>query len=199
MTSLRVVCGDPGRSGDPFAVVGVQYEHSNYDGSGRTSHKIHIKLAKQFIKRPYSDVAKYLYTVQKNIRPNHMAIETNNRGKRVLQLFKEKYKLQNIRGVATSSNMSETARNTTLTLDKAYMINWLKQKLEVEKMIVFPCDATGDIKELMNQIPQIVSYQTPSGRIGYHADRGRHDDLVMALLHCCNYIRIYIDRKRERE
>ena len=196
--SIRVVCGDPGRSGDPFAIIGVQYEYINYDGSG-PDHKIHIMLAKQFTRKPYSEVAKYLYIVQKNIRPHYMAIETNNRGKRVLQLFKEKYKLQNIRGVATSSNMSDAARNTTLTLDKAYMINWLKQKLEIEKMIVFPSNPDADTKELMNQIPQIVSYQTPSGRIGYHADRGRHDDLVMALLHCCNYVRLYMDRRQERE
>ena len=190
-SSIRVVCGDPGRSHDPFAVVGVQLETYQYDN--HPLHKIHIKLAKQFIKRPYSEVAKYLHIIQKNIRPNFIGIETNNRGKRVLQLFKEKYKLHNIQGIATSSNMSDTARNTTLTLDKSYMMHWLKQKLEVEKMILFPNNPDADMQELMQQIPQIVSYTTPSGQTGYHADLLRKacvpkrendiDDLIQYMEH----------------
>ncbi len=55
MIALKVVMSDPGK-GDPFGVVGCQYNFQK--------HKIQLKLAKQFINKPWSVPAKYLIKVK---------------------------------------------------------------------------------------------------------------------------------------
>jgi hypothetical protein len=182
---LKVVFGDPGRLGDPFGIMGASFSLGDY--------KIRWKLAKQFIKRPYSDVAMYLIGIKETIRPNFMGIETNNRGKRLLQLFHQKYGMNYIHGINTSANLTEKTRNMGYSMDKPYMVGWFKEAKQ-KGMMLFPKDkdASKDMKEFMTQIPQIVPLPTMNGSTTYKAQRGRHDDLFMAGLHVCNIIRLFI-------
>ena len=85
MIGLKVICGDPARTGDAFAWVGAAFDLHNYE--------IQFKLAKQFWNTPYALVASWAMDKYKQIKPNFMAIELNNNGKKVLGLFTNKFKM----------------------------------------------------------------------------------------------------------
>ncbi len=187
MIGLKVVMGDPGRSADPFGIVGAQYNLNK--------HKIQFKLAKQFIKKPYSQPAKYFRNIHHKIKPNFMGIELNNRGKKLLKLWhSEKYNMKYIHGVNTSANLTEKTRQKGYSMDKPFMVEWFKEQQKLG-LFEFPSIPSPDMQELIDQIPQIVAMKTLTGATTYRAQRGRHDDLFMAALHCCNFIRLFIEQQ----
>lgn len=187
MISLRVIMGDPGRSVDAFAWVGAQLKLN-------TEYKIEFKLAKQFFKTPYRIVAEYAKEIDALYKPNFMGIETNNRGKDVLSLFHRKYNLTFIQGISTSANLTERTRQMGFAMDKPFMVQWFKEKMN-EGMFSWPAAPTKDMQKLINQIPKITEFKSPSGQTRYAAYRGQHDDLFMAALHCCNFIRLFIEQQ----
>ncbi len=187
MIGLKVIMGDPGRTSDAFAWVGTQLKLND-------DPKIEFRLAKQFFNTPYKVVAEYAKKIYYLYNPNFMGIETNNRGKEVLALFHRKYHLDFIQGVSTSANLTEKTRQMGYAMDKPFMVQWFKKKLE-EKMFSFPDLPTKDMQELIDQIPKIVEIKTPGGKTSYKAHRGQHDDLFIASLHCCNFIRLFLDQQ----
>ena len=180
-----IIMGDPGRSHDPFAIVGIELDMK--------TGKIRPRLARQFIKTKYGVVASYLLTIRQKLHPQFLGIETNNRGKSVQKLFHKKYNLK-VAGIFTSSHLTEQTRQRGESMDKPYMVNWLKNYIN-DDMIEFPENPGDDMRELENQLGQIVSIPTLSGGISYKAQRGRHDDLFMALLLCCHIARLYLSRQ----
>ena len=184
---LKVIMGDPGRSVDAFAWVGAQLKLDE-------EAKIEFRLAKQFFKTPYGRVAAYARKIHALYKPNFMGIETNNRGKEVLSLFHRKYDLTFLQGVSTSANMTEKSRQMGFAMDKPFMVEWFKEKMD-EQMFSFPGKPLKDMQELIDQIPKIVSFRSPGGKTSYKAYRGQHDDLFLAALHCVNYIRLFIDQQ----
>ena len=184
-STIRIICGDPGRTNDPFGVVGVELDLD--------TRRIRIRLARQFLKTKYGVVADYLLTAKHNLKPHFMGLETNNRGKRVVTLYKEKYNLPMI-GIHTSANLTEKTRDRGYSMDKPFMVGWLKELMD-DKLLFFPTNPSADMRELQNQIVQIVGIKTPSGHTQYKAQRNRHDDLFMALLLCCNVARLYLRRQ----
>lgn len=198
MIGIKVVMGDPSGTldnlksntldiqHDPFGVIGVLYNHG--------THKIQFKLAKEFTNTNYGVIATYLKNVKKNIKPNFMGLETNNRGKNILKLFREQYKMKYMYGVATSADLTEETNQKGYTMDKNFMVRWFIEKRE-EGFFEFPLSPTKDMQKFIDQIPQIVAMKTLTGATTYKAQRGRHDDLFMAALHCCNFIRLFIDQQ----
>ncbi len=186
MIGLRVICGDPARSGDAFAWVGAAFDLHNYE--------IQFKLAKQFWKTPYALVASWAMDRHKELKPNYMAIETNNRGKEVLGLFHNKYKMDYIHGIHTSAGLTEKSRQQGFAMDKPFMVQWFREAKE-KGMIKFPSYPGKDMQELIDQVPKIVETKTLTGATTYRAHRGQHDDLFMAALMCCNFIRLFIDQQ----
>lgn len=174
-TSIRIVCGDPARSHDAFGIVGIE--------SDIIHDIVRIKMAKQFFNEPYGTVANYLKKIQYNIKPDFMGIETNYRGDKLLKLFNYKYKLK-MKGIYTSSNLTEQTRAKGFTMDKSYMIKWFIQHKTHHK-ILFPEILTPEMTILKNQIESITRYPTLTGYT-YKAQKGRHDDLFMSLLLCCH-------------
>ena len=188
LIGLKVIMGDPGRTADAFAWVGTQLKLD-------TEAKIEFRLAKQFFKTPYGRVAAYARKIYALYKPNFMGIETNNRGKEVLSLFHRKYDLTFLQGVSTSANMTEKARQMGFAMDKPFMVEWFKEKMD-EQMFSFPGTPSKDMQELIDQIPKITRFMSPSGKTSYKAYRNQHDDLFMAALHCTNYIRLFIDQQK---
>ena len=186
MIGLKVVMGDPGKHPDPFAAVGALYRQD--------IDKIQFKLAKQFLNKPYGVVANYFIKVHKTIKPNFMGIETNNKGTRILKLFREKYKMEWMHGVHTSGAMTEEARQKGFSMDKPFMVNWVRDK-QKDHFFEFPSMPTKDMQELIDQWPKIVAVRTANGSTTYKAFRGQHDDLFMSALLCCNFIRLYIEQQ----
>ena len=137
MIGLKVIMGDPARTGDAFAWVGASFNLTDF--------KIKFKLAKQFFDTPYSQVAKYAKSIHQEIKPNFMGIETNNRGKNVLFLFHQKYGLNFIHGVSTSANMTEKTRSKGYTMDKPFMVHWFKEKMGRHE-IIFPAAPPRDME-----------------------------------------------------
>lgn len=181
--------GNPGISdvrNDPFGIVGLLYNHDK--------HKIQFKLAKEFKDVNYSIIARYLQQVKKTIRPNFMGLETNNRGTSILKLFRSTYGLDFLHGVNTTGDMTPEKRQKGYSMDKNFMVKWFIQKSK-EGLFEFPLAPTPDMVKLIDQIPQIVAIKTMTGATSYKAQRGRHDDLFMAMLHALNFIRLFIDQQ----
>lgn len=172
--------------GDAFAWVGASFNLDDY--------KIKFKLAKQFFNGPMKNVARYARNIHQLYKPNFMGLETNNRGKDILKLFHRKYKLKFIQGVSTSANLTEKTRRMGYAMDKPFMVQWFKE-MQLEHMFQFPAAPTPDMQELIDQIAKISEFKTPGGKTTYKAFRGQHDDLFMSALHCCNFIRLFIDQQ----
>ncbi len=187
MIGLKVIMGDPGRTTDAFAWVGAQLKLD-------TKFKIEFRLAKQFFKTPYGTVADYAKKIHELYKPNFMGIETNNRGKEVLSLFHRKYDLTFLQGVSTSANLTEKTRQMGFAMDKPYMVGWFKEQMDIGALS-FPGVPSKDMQELIDQIPKIVSMPSLTGQTTYKAMRGQHDDLFIAALLCCNFIRLFIDQQ----
>lgn len=175
MDLIRIVCGDPARSHDAFGVVGIESDVIN--------DIVRIKLAKQFFKQPYRVVANYLHQIQSNVKLDFMGIETNYRGQKLLELFNKKYKLP-IKGIYTSSNLTEKTRLKGHVMDKTYMVKWFS-KQKAQHKILFPEKLTPEMIILQKQISEISQIPTLTGYT-YKAKKGRHDDLFMSLLLCCH-------------
>ena len=139
---IRIVCGDPARRHDAFGIVGIESDISK--------DIIRVGLAKQFFNEPYGIVANYLTKIQNNIKPDFMGIETNYRGEKLLQLFNYKYKLD-IKGIYTSSNLTEKTRGSGRVMDKSYMIKWFVQH-KLHHKIKCPEVMTPEMIILSNQI-----------------------------------------------
>jgi len=177
--------GDPGKNPDPFGVVGALYNQSK--------HKIQWKLAKEFFNKSHSYMANYFKMIKRTQNPNFMGIETNNKGGKILKLYRGKYGMDFMHGVNTSGEMTEEARQKGFSMDKPFMVNWVKDAMK-DHMFEFPAAPTKTMQEFIDQWPKITRFQSPTGVTTYKAFRGQHDDLFMAGLLCCNFIRLYIDQ-----
>jgi len=196
MIGLKVIMCDPAGKispfndydikNDPFGIVGAEFSLNEF--------KIRWRLAKQFKKESFANVARYLDEAKKRIGPNFVGMETNNNGADILQLFRRKYGLAYITGVSMSNNLNEDTRGKGYSTDKNFMTNWFRTTL-AEGMHEFPENPTSDMKEFIEQIPKIVPVMTPNGGTTYKAYRGQHDDLFTAALHCCNIIRLFIEQQ----
>ncbi len=170
-----IVMGDPARRNDAFGIVGIQSDIIN--------DIVRIGFAKQFFNQPYRVVANYFQKIQNTLSPDFMGIETNYRGQKLLQLFNNKYKLP-IKGIHTSSNLTEKTRSTGKVMDKSYMIKWFIQHKLAHK-ILLPEKMTYEMTVLENQMNDMIRIPTQTGYT-YKAQKGRHDDLFMGLLLCCH-------------
>lgn len=174
--------------GDALGIMGAQLKN---DGS----NKIEFKLAKQFWHGPLSSVAKYIQGVHKTVHPNFVGMEINRKDdKKTFRLLREKHKLSFIQGVKTSANLTEKTRQMGYTMDKPFMVKWMRTKKK-DHELSFPSIVTTDMQEFIDQIAKITEFKTMGGATTYKAYRGQHDDLFIAGLHCCNFIRLWIDQQ----
>lgn len=193
---IRIVMGDPSGTlkpfdllsdnitNDPFGIVGIQAD--------LIQKKIHVKLARQLKNTKFSSVANEFHSIKDRIKPHFMGLETNNRGKEVLKLFKTKYHLS-LHGVSTSSNLTDQTRENGYAMDKPFMINWFAEQKQ-DHNILFPEKPTHDMSELITQVSEISRFKSLNGSESYKRIRGRHDDLFMALLLCCHIALLYMKR-----
>ena len=198
LIGLSVVIGDPAGKlspfnefdirNDPFGIMGAQFDLKDY--------KIRWRLAKQFKKDSFANVASYMMKIKKKVRPNFMGLETNNNGGDILKLFHRKYGLTYIHGINMSNNLTEKTRSKGFSTDKNFMTHWFKEKMN-DGLFEFPDSPTEDMQEFIDQIAKIVPVMTSNGSTTYRAYRGQHDDLFMAGLHVCNIIRLFIEEQEK--
>jgi len=180
MKTLRILVGDPGRSTDPFGVIAQEGTYPE--------KKIYTRHAKQFKKEPYHTVAKHFDTMHKKINFDMMIIEKNFDYENVSKAFAH----LPIIYVSTSAGLTEKKRAQGWSVDKPYMIGWLKGQY-TKHNVLYPSKQSPDMQELINQRNQIVGIKAPSGHVSYKAQRSRHDDLFMGELIGANAIRIWWD------
>lgn len=178
---LDILSGDPGKTHDPFGVVGLEGTYPE--------KKIYIRYAKQFKKQPYEIIADKFSKLNKKIHFDMMLLEKNFDYENISNAF---HRLP-IKYITTSSNLTESTRAKGNTVDKPFMINWLKEQHK-KNTIQYSPTRSADMEELINQQNQIVGIVSPSGYATYKAIRNRHDDLFMAKLIGCNIIRIWWDK-----
>lgn len=180
MKNLKLLIGDPGKSNDPFGVIGL---HATWP-----KKEIFVRYAKQFKKKPYRFVANEFKRLDNKLHFNLMLLEKNFDYENVSKAFST----LPITYVSTTGELTEEVRRKGWAVDKPYMIGWLKEAY-TKHLIKFPKAPRDDMQELINQRSQIVGITAPSGHVAYKAQRGRHDDLFMAKLIGCNAVRIWWD------
>ncbi len=173
---LRVISNDPANSFDAFGVIGLQ--------ATWPEKTIQIKYAKQFFRDKnemnklqfYKNINLQLILLKDSIQADIVTIEKNFDYDDLYKIFNSPLKPL---WVQTCSSLTENNRNNVNTMDKNFMAKWLVKNLT---RITIPQNADETILELIHQNMQISSYTTPSGKTGYKAKSGRHDDLFMAEL-----------------
>ena len=180
--SLKLLVGDPAKSGDAFGVLGLQ--------GTWPERKIYIRHAKQFWNEPYGIVANHFITLQKKVKPDMIILEKNFDYEDISKAFAH----LPIIYVSTTGNVTEKNRAKGWAVDKPFMIGWLKTEY-TRHTIQYPTNQTADMAELVNQQNEMVGITSPSGHVSYKRKRGRHDDLFLCKLIGCNAIRIWWDNQ----
>ena len=178
MKSYRLLIGDPGRTNDPFGEIGLEATYPE--------KKIYVRFAKQFKNVPYEIVANHFGKMKKLFNPHTIILEKNFDYPNVSRAFAH----LPITYVTTSSGLSESTRVKGLSVDKPYMIGWLKVEKKKHN-IQYPPKCSRDMQELINQDNEMSGILFPSGHTTYKRVRNRHDDLSMANLIGCNAIRMW--------
>ena len=185
-SKIRIIAGDPGRTNDPFGIVIL-------DGTW-PQRKIYVRGAKQFIKRPYSEIADFVVSLKRDHNPDMILIEKNFDYDNIKKTF-EKYDLQP-RYITTSANLTDEKNSQGYTVDKPYMIKWLAREY-LKNTVQWPqSKMTKDMQQLINQRSLMTGITAPSGHSSSKAQRNRHDDLFMAKLIGCNAIRLWWDNNQ---
>ena len=184
--TYTVIANDPGLKNDPWGIVGVEWDNK--------TDKIQVKLAKQFKGTNLNVISDFIYRVHNDINPDIHTIETNGIGRDIYsRMTRSTHDFRWLQPVSTSGEMTESARRLGHAMDKPFMVNWFKEQKKLGN-ILFPIEAQKDMKELERQIAEFVSLRTLNGSISYKRMRGRHDDLIMALLMACNIVRLHKER-----
>jgi len=181
MKSFKVLIGDPGRTTDPFGIVGLEATYPK--------KQIFIRLAKQFKHQKYKKVSRYFIKVSKLIRPDLMLIEKNFDYERVLLAFKH----LPITYITMSSNLTEETRRKGFSVDKPWCIRQI-DTLHRKHAILYPKKLSYDMQELINQRNEMDAVPTGTGHVSYKRTRSRHDDLFMSKLIGVNAILLWWER-----
>ena len=117
-SKIRIIAGGPGRTNDPFGIVIL-------DGTW-PQRKIYVRGAKQFIKRPYSEIADFVVSLKMEHNPDMILIEKNYDYDNIKKTF-EKYDLD-IQYITTTANLTNKKNSQRYTVDKPYMNKWLARE-----------------------------------------------------------------------
>lgn len=184
---LRILIGDPGVSPDFFGVLGQEGTWPD--------KKIYTRHAQRFKKKPdepkdqyYARVAYHFHKLHNKLNFDLIILEKNFDYENVSKAFAN----LPITYVTTLSQLTAKTRQKGFSIDKNFMINWLKKEY-TKHTIQLPSIYSDEIKELINQRNEISGITGPSGHTSFKRQRGRHDDLFMPELIGCNAIRIWWD------
>lgn len=183
MITFKIIAGDPGKTNDPFGMVGLEATWPD--------RKIYIRFAKQFKNVPYGIIANHFQTMMVKFDTPNVTLEKNFDYENVYKAFAK----LNVKYVNTTANLTEKNRNKGWSVDKPYMIKWLKAENKIHT-IQYPAKRSADVNELINQQNEIVGILSASGHTSYKRVRNRHDDLFMAKLIACNTIRMWWDYRK---
>ena len=188
MSKIRIMMGDPGRTHDPFGIVGVELDLKTFI--------IIPKFARHYQKMSFEKVAADMLPIVQKIKPSIFGLETNNEGKKAINEFQKQG--INTKGVSTVSVLTDEHRQYWQSMDKTYTVKWVKSMIATRN-IQFPSNPSPHMQALEDQISLIAEYITPNGSLSYKARNGRHDDLFMAFILCCHIARIYMDMSDEED
>lgn len=181
--SIKVGASDPGKQRDSFGFVGIKY----------VSSQILIVSAKRWLGNMYLSVEEKIARIHRENHYDFQVVEINNTGIHVWEVLKYVKNLPII-GVNTSKNLNIDPRKRFdpfkfPTMDKNDMARWLHVENEMGNL-VFPRNPSKEMQELQNQISNIIEYKSEgTGSVSYRAEGQEHDDLYMALMLACWYVR----------
>lgn len=177
---LRLLVGDPAFSGDYFGTLGMEGLYPD--------KKINIRYAQRFKKYKdetreqfYARVAKSYTQLHQRLKFDLIILEKNFDYDRVEPAFKE----LPILWVTTTGELTAQTRAKGKSVDKNFMIGWLKKEY-LKHTIQLPTAHSTEIAELINQRNEISSINGSFKRM-----RGRNDDLFSCELIGCNVIRLW--------
>jgi len=191
LKKLRILTGDPGITPDFFGVIGQE--------ATWPEKKIYTRHAQRFKIKPdetkqsyYARVAYHFHKLHNKLNFDLILLEKNLIVSFDYELISKAFANLPITYVTTLSGLTAKTRQKGFTIDKNFMIDWLKNEYQ-KHTIQLPPIHSEEIKELINQRNEISGITGPSGHTSYKRKRGRHDDLFMPELIGCNAIRIWWD------
>lgn len=175
---MKIIAVDPGQS-DPFAIVLLELKNG----------KIFILGCKFYKNQEYEDVEQDIVKIYKDSRAERLVIEGNGPGKPVISTFRKRYNLSVEEMITKNKSSSEDSH----TVDKSEMYSWL-DKMNQEGKLKWPQSDTEFMKELKRQWTVFGEYKTGK----YAAPTGDHDDLMMALMIGCSYLKPKVDNYQSK-
>lgn len=176
---VKVVGLDPGKQRDSFGIVACE----------KLEGKIRVKNAQRILGMNYLDVEDYLESLHKAHKFNFFILEVNNTGTHVYEVLRKKG-LPVIPVTTVAEIKDPSKKNDLKRMEKnemvRNMIHWFQ-----DGKIVFPTNCNAELNELKRQLSIFSEVKTETGKVSYRAEGQEHDDLVMALMLACWFLKPY--------
>jgi hypothetical protein len=179
---MKVIGIDSGKQRDSFAIVGVERIYEGWNP------KFLVKNAQRWLGRNYIDVEKDIYKLHQKHPYDQYIIELNNVGHHVYEILSFEMGLPCI-PITTAKDLKDPKKKIDpRIMDKndmvRKMIHWFQ-----DGSIVFPKNPNKEVFELKRQLSIFAEHKTEAGNVSYYAEGSEHDDLVMALMFCCWFLK----------
>ena len=175
---VRVIGLDPGKQRDSFGIVAIEKR----DG------KIYVKNAQRVLGKRYIDVENYVASLHEKYRYDYYILEVNNTGEHVFEVLKDVKGLPVIPVFTTSDVKDLKKKMDGRTMDKKDMVKRMAHQFQLGE-IIFPKKSNPELEQLKTQLAIFSEHITEAGNVSYYAEGTEHDDLVMALMLCCWYVK----------
>lgn len=175
---VRVIGLDPGKQRDSFGIVAIE----------KKNEKIYVKNAQRVLGKRYIDVENYIAELHQKYHYDQYILEINNTGEHVFEVLKDVKKLPVIPVFTTSDIKDIKKKMDTRTMDKKDMVKRMAHQFQ-NGQIIFPKKTNPEIEQLKTQLAIFSEHITEAGNVSYYAEGTEHDDLVMALMLACWFVK----------
>lgn len=175
---VKVIGLDPGKQRDSFGIVAIEKK----DG------KVYVKNAQRILGKRYIEVEDYIAELHSKYKYDYYILEVNNTGEHVFEVLKDIKKIPVIPVFTTSDVKDLKKKMDGRTMDKKDMVKRMAHQFQNNE-IIFPRKSNGELDQLKRQLAIFSEHITEAGNVSYYAEGTEHDDLVMALMLACWYVK----------
>ena len=174
----KVIGLDPGKQRDSFGIVAIE----------KRDNRIYVKNAQRVLGKRYIDVENYVASLHQKYHYDYYILEVNNTGEHVFEVLKDVKGLPVIPVFTTSDVKDLKKKMDGRTMDKKDMVKRMAHQFQNNE-IIFPKKSNPELEQLKTQLAIFSEHITEAGNVSYYAEGTEHDDLVMALMLCCWYVK----------
>jgi len=181
--SMKVLGIDSGKQRDSFAIVSVGRDDTDIEHP-----KLMVRNAQRWLGRDYIRVEQDIVKLHSKFPHDYYIIEVNSVGMHVYEMLSYTYGLPCIPVTTTREIKDPKKKNAPRIMDKNEMVRYMMRWFQ-DGTIVFPKDTNRELDELKRQLSIFAEHKTEGGNVAYYAEGTEHDDLVMAFMFTCWFLK----------